>query len=147
MLIFDDLNAVIDFIQDGNKDFYPEVKTIDAYKGQLSDAVKNNNVIKLADRLPAVYVILIDSKPLAIIEDYNFDLLIVTESKTFDKKEKHTAALTITGKICNYLKVHDGFNYNGKDYSIEAEAVKVAHLMTDNKYSIYQISLPIKDLK
>ena len=142
-LVLDPLNAVKQHIENGNENYFSTVATIGIYAGQLSDALRKNNVVKLRDKVPAVYIILIDDTPIAFEPVHNIDLLIVTESRAFIKLDKHEDAATISGQIANYLKLNQGWKYGGLPYLIDESILQVQNLMTDDRYSIFRIGLRI----
>ena len=147
MFIIDTLSSVLKYLQDGKTNYYPAVKTIDVYKGQLAEAMKGKQIITLSDPLPAVYMVMIDDNPLAEDPVHNIDLVIIAESKVFNKGEKQTAAYSASDNICSYINSNQGWDYSGVPYMIDKERVKITHLMTDNKYTILNMNLTIKNLK
>ena len=147
MFILDPLNSILDYLADGKTKYFPSVKTIDSYKGQLSAAMQNKALIKLADPLPAVYAIMIDDTPISEDPAHRIDLLICAESKSFNKSEKQTAAFTAAAGISKYIDENQGWTYNNLPYMIDKEYFKITTLLTDEKYTILSANLLIKNLK
>jgi hypothetical protein len=145
ILILDPINALIQHLTNGKTANYSTVKTIAVYAGQLSDALKRNDIVKMRDLVPAVYVLLINSEPVSFDPEHIIDLLIVTESRSFDQLDKHTDAITICGQIANYLEINRGWTYNGVPYLIDESVLKVDTLTVDDRYSVFAIHLRITE--
>jgi len=112
MFIINPLNSVLDYLNNGKTNYFPSVKTIDSYKGQLSEAMQNKALIKLADPLPAVYAIMIDDSPISEEPVHHIDLLICADSKSFNKGEKQTAAYIASHAVCVRGLKPDGTDLN-----------------------------------
>lgn len=147
ILILDPITGLIAHLTSGKAANYSTVKTIGIYAGQLADALKRTNIVKMRDPVPAVYAILIDSTPVQLIPEHVVDLLVVTESKSFDRLDKHTDAITICGEISNYLIQNQTWTYLGIPYTIDETQLKVQNLTIDDRYSVFRIGLSIEESK
>ncbi len=147
MFIIDILNSIIDYLDNGKTNYFPSVKTIDSYKGQLADAMQNKQLIKLADPLPAVYALMIEDNPISEEPLHRIDLLICAESKSFNKDEKQTAAFSAAAGISKYINENQGWTYLNSPYIIDKEQFKIITLLSDNRYTILSANLFIKNLK
>lgn len=146
-LILDQVNALTAHLNSGKENNFAEVKTLQLYAGQLTRAISRGEVIKLREPVPAVYPILIKSKPVAVEPEHYIDLLIVTESQSFEKLDKHTDALTISGKISSYLIKNQSWQYLGLWYTLDESYIEVQPLTVDERYTVFRIALRVVEGK
>lgn len=140
-------NALIAWLSWAKVDFLPTVNTIGKYRGQIKTASKTADELRrFIDPLPAIYTIAIEGNPVANDAVINFDLLVITESRSFDKAKKEYDNLVIIEALQNLILQHPGWTYRDNPYCINPENVVVKTLMSDNKYFIYTVSLEIHNL-
>ena len=120
----------------------PQVRTIEEYAGQLKDAHK------LTQLLPAVLVMYIDGYPAAEDRQHVFDLIVITQSKTFIKKENRNANLQLSSDVAIWLKQNPIFQpYDSSigSYEILRESMYVRTLLADARFTIIAIRTQVKD--
>jgi len=117
----------------------PQINTIAGYAGELKDATK------LTEIVPAVLVIYIDGEPAAQDRFHNFDLLVITESRTLQIKENLEGNLKLVTDVTKFLRQKPLFvSFDGVYYS-DPEKLTGRTLSIDNRYTIVALSLFIDD--
>jgi hypothetical protein len=139
--------AILKYLTDGMPTYTVPIRTIKKYRGEIARAaIQEEKVRKFADPLPAVYVTMIDGHPISYTPDYNFDLLVITESRTFDIEKKEVDNLEVIDAINSYIQQNSSWKYNNTPYEIDREKVKVKTLLSDSRFIIIAVSLYIKNL-
>lgn len=132
--------AILDHITNGKTRYYPTVKTIEGYAGELRDA------IKLAQLHPAIFIWMREGMPQAVVSRYEVDLIVVTSSSSFDKNN-HTNNLELSQSIAEYFGKNFSFIYASLPWTIDTEDMSLTTLMINNKFAIVKISFSIRNLK
>jgi hypothetical protein len=140
------LKAIEYYLNQNKAAYFPQVKTIKEYAGEIADAIKDNQVVKMRDILPAVYILFIDGTPAAEEPEFQFDLLIVTETKTFEREANQESNLDISDGIIKAFGNEPGWQYNSLPYLVDREQLKCRTLLSDNKYDVKLINLYISIL-
>ncbi len=120
------------------------IKTLAAYAGQLS----KQEAPKLTQLLPACLVMYIDGSPIAQDADLQYDLLVVTQSTAFDRKESQRNNLSLATDIVRYCKDKNIFAPGpGRTgtYEISRERTRARILIQDHRFTVVAISLLILD--
>jgi hypothetical protein len=139
--------AILAYLNYGKGTYFPFVKTIKKYRGEIANAAAQEEKIrKFADPLPGIYILGIDSNPIAEIQKSQFDLLVITESRVFDIEKKEYDNFVIIENVTKFISEVPGWMYNNKPYGIDREKVKVKTLLSDARFVIFSISLFIDNL-
>jgi len=120
----------------------PEVRTIKAYAGEFAA----DDPEELSELLPAIFVTFTDGRPLAQERQYEFSLLVVTESDTIEKLEAQGANLELSETIAEYLRENYLFARQGGKgtYEILREQCEARTLRNADRFCIVQIRLWMK---
>jgi hypothetical protein len=122
----------------------PTVRTIEEYAGQLKEDAK-----KLTQLLPAVLVKYIEGKPAALDKQHRFDLLVITQSRTFDKKTNKNNNIQLVSGIAAWIKnnnhVFTPHDSSSGTYEIVKATVRAKTLEVNNRFCIVALSLEIMD--
>jgi len=119
------------------------LNTVEAYAGQLApDSIKMNK------KLPACYVMFISGNPVSEERENQFDLLVITESRSFDRKTKQTNNLATVSTLAEWL-VHDDnicFIYNGERFWIQNgdPDISARTIVQDNRFTVIALSIAVK---
>jgi len=127
--------GLVNYIADSTVDF----KTVEAYSGQMKDA------IKLTGKLPAAFPMFKKVvKPLGI-KNHLFDILICTKSDSFDKKTSQNTNLQHASALLDYIEANLTFTESTKDFIIDRDQnpPEARLLMQDNKFTIVVITVHV----
>lgn len=120
----------------------PTVKTLRTYAGDL----RRENVARLTTtELPAVFIMYIDGQPIAQNRRLQQDVLVLTESRSFDRDTNQSNNLLLTEQLCDYFKDNPFFGHPGRNYWIDPEQTRVKMLAQDGRFTLTAISIWIKD--
>lgn len=135
--MFTSQRALINHLKESGYNF----KTVKAYAGEVGE----NNAVKLNDFLPAAFVVFLKGNPTG--NDYQkFDILIVTESASFDKELSAANNLELCEDAGFYLDENASFRFEEYDYLIDRDTLEAERIFQDNRFTIVAIHLQIKRL-
>lgn len=110
--------AIVQHINNSGIDF----KTVKPYAGEIKFSEKG---VHLRDPLPACYILFQTGNPGGDENNLDFacifDLIVVTESKTFDRQTKLTANLQEATQLVEYLFDNMIWEYGGQRYHLDQE--------------------------
>lgn len=135
------LEALIEYTEDNLNSF----TTVEEYDGHI-DA---NGMKKTID-LPAVLYHGVNGYAKQNPKGINFRALVISESREFDKKENRKTNLTYVNQLMDFLSLNPGFTYTVRDesysFEIDANTIRFATLLVNDRFVIHNIDLNIKYL-
>jgi|GEM_PF-1702102 len=140
------LKAIEYYLNNNAPEYFNQIKTIKEYAGQLSEALKNNSIVKLTDKLPAIYIMFVDGLPASEEPKFQFDLLTMTETKIFNRTTNNESNLDLANGIIKLFADNPGWQYNNMPYLVDREQLKCTTLMSDNRFDVKVINLFISNL-
>lgn len=115
-----------------------KIKTIKEYAGEVADIHKN----KL--KLPAVLPIMISARPISQAPVMQFDLIVITESRTLNKRKGNNNNLELSSTLCEWLEDNPEFEGDEFYYDIRnREQLQVRTIAITERFAGVAISLEI----
>lgn len=120
-----------------------DFETVEEYDSHI-----DNNGMKKSVKLPAF---LLHFMRVRIVGDrpyINFHGLVITQSKSFDRKENRKAGLHLAAQLFNHFINSPGFTYTGgaTEYSfqINTDTITMSTLFTDERFVIHGLTLDVQ---
>lgn len=120
----------------------PQLKSLQSYAGELS----NQTVLETVE-LPGIFTMFIDSIPDPQIKIHQFDIIVVTESRTFDKLEKMNNNLQLSSDVFDYLTKYNHIQALGKrgTYFIDPNQVRATTILINDRFTVIAITIYMQD--
>ena len=120
------------------------LNTVKAYAGDLDF---DDKITKLRDSLPACYILLLRGFPGGDAENEDFaalfDIVVITESKSFNQETKQNNNLQAVTDLCEYLLEDDNlrFEHSGEAFYMDLEhSLEANTIIQDKKYTAISIT-------
>lgn len=119
-------------------------KSVDAYSGQITQ-----NGIKERITLPAALVMFRTGAYPIHSSGAKFDILVVTESQSFDKETSKNNNLTACSDLAEYLSIRPGWTYKTQNYLIDqrSDKISVGLILQNDRHTIIAVSVTVKKLQ
>lgn len=119
-------------------------KSVEAYAGQI-----NQNGIKERTSLPAALVMFRSGTFPIHNNGAKFDILVITESQSFDKETSKIQNLAACSTVAEYLSTRPGFTYDSKDYLIDLknDKVSVGLILQNDRHTVIAVSVTVRKLQ
>lgn len=125
----------------------PELKTVEEYTYQI-----NSDGIKQTVKLPAALVANRNGFVRGNSKGMNFDILVVSQTKSFDKKDNIKTNLELVTTVMEHLDNNPGFDFlNTEDsttynFLIDQDSINATKLMSNDRFIIYIVKINIRYL-
>lgn len=137
--------ALIDHLK--TADVPSPAATIDKYAGELGDKQRAPSLPRLT--LPAILVLFLDGFPLREVQEHQFSLLVVTETRTATKEESEKDALKLIEDYAKWLIKEGENNYRFEDDTqyyqlVDLQNARANTLLNDHKYTIVELPVIVR---
>ena len=138
--------ALVDRIKnavDENGDSIFASASVEAYAGQVGkDGIKNSF------KLPGALVMFREGSPPQTSTGSRFDILVITESQSFEKGTNLNNNLQASSDIAWYLQQYAGWTYSGKNYLIDVQnnKISVGLILQSARHTVISVSVTVRKL-
>lgn len=116
-------------------------ETVSAYAGEVGkDAVKTNV------KLPAALVKCIEGSAEHNPAGNKFDVLVITESKTFDKTSGTNQNLQAASALLEYLDDNADLSFGENSYLLNRDELKAKYVLQTERFTVYGVGVRINKL-
>ncbi len=121
------------------------LNTIKVYSGDMEATDKG--ILRLRDPLPACYILFQTGSPRPLNDENNldafaiFDIIIITESKTFDPETKMTTNLQAVTDLATHIIDNYHWTYDDEKYYLDQEQeLEIDTIHQDNRHTAIAIT-------
>ena len=117
-------------------------KTVEEYAGQIK-----GDGIKATVKHPSALIMNLDGRALRNFKNpMRFDIIVITESNSFNRKTKTNDNLKTAADLMNYLDKNPGFGYLTYSFLSDQESLSGEMYLQNDRYTIILLHLRIRYL-
>ncbi len=116
-----------------------DANSVGAYTNEIS-----KKGIETSKKLPAALVMFRSGE----YKEGKFDVLVITESQSFDKQTNMNNNLNQSSELLNYFSNYPGWDYEAKPYVIDESEQKsqIGLVMQSGRHTVIGVSIYVKKL-